>query len=229
MGLDIVLGKPVKLDGRDPKELCKKIVSMDSSIDLLLYQIDESNENDIQLAEFFKDFVFDSEGEVYDIERILTERGYKFDDIDSINSEYPYRDDTFHKGSFQFFMNDGMTLTFDDVPTIWIPFRGILYKEVGYQRKGANRAFYADNMWSEKPVFKKDEIFEHWDKYFSGEGNINHGGNLQVDKNGNLSIEKDVPFGFGVEYDLSSEENRKNFKENIIDKFVEGETFVIYC
>jgi len=66
--------------------------------------------------------------------------------------------------------------------------------EIGYQRKGANKRFYADDMWDSPCVLSKNILEEHWAKYFSG------------------------TLG-----------EKKRFKENILDKFIEGETFVCYC
>jgi hypothetical protein len=87
----------------------------------------------------------------------------------------------------------------------------IAIEEVGYQRKGANSQFYEDGMWSSKCVTDLKTLKEHWKKYFSEQSPDSKGG-----------------FGSGVEYKLENEEMKKRFKENIIDKFVEGETFVIY-
>lgn len=84
-------------------------------------------------------------------------------------------------------------------------------EEVGYQRKGANQQFYEDGMWSSEPVCDKATLLEHWEKYFSAPTPDSKGG-----------------WGSGTEYDLEAAEMRKRFKENIVDKFVEGETFVYY-
>jgi hypothetical protein len=83
--------------------------------------------------------------------------------------------------------------------------------EVGYQRKGANQRFYEDDMWSSEPIFDMATLLEHWEKYFSSPTPDSKGG-----------------WGSGTEYDLEAAEMRKRFKENIVDKFVEGETFVYY-
>lgn len=87
----------------------------------------------------------------------------------------------------------------------------IAIKEVGYQRKGANKQFYEDGMWDSTPITDLKTLTEHWEKYFSKQTPESQGG-----------------FGSGVERDLTDREMKKEFKENIIDKFVEGETFVIY-
>lgn len=93
----------------------------------------------------------------------------------------------------------------------------IIGQEVGWQRKGANSLFYQKNesgnsMWDSPPVISLDVLKEHWNKYFSCSTPLAEGG-----------------FGHGVEFEQSDSEMRQNFKENIIDKFVESDTFVIYA
>jgi hypothetical protein len=225
MGLDILLYRAEHLDGRDPKAL-EKLEYSGMNSEFHIFHLDDETP---EFMEMFKDFIFDSEEDVYDIEGLLAEKGYTWDDIETHDQDYPYRDDTFYPGCYRFVMKDGKTITIDNARTIQIPFKGILCKEVGYQRKGANRNFYADNMWGPPAVFTNRMIHEHWDKYFSGEGNIEKEGGIQVTSEGKVTVEDGVPFGFGVEYDNTPEENRQRFKESIIDKFIEGETFVVYC
>jgi len=88
----------------------------------------------------------------------------------------------------------------------------LAYKEVGYQRKGANNKFYEDEMWSSDYIVDKNTLLEHQEKYFSYNTPESKGG-----------------FGSGVEFELSDEDMKNRFKENIIDNFIEGETFVCYC
>lgn len=66
--------------------------------------------------------------------------------------------------------------------------------EVGYQRKGANKAFYDDKIWDSDPILKKSVLEDHLIRYFS-----------------------------------DTEEMKNEYRKNIIDKFVEGETFLLYC
>lgn len=89
--------------------------------------------------------------------------------------------------------------------------KSISCTEVGYQRKGANKQFYEDDMWDSPCVLLKETLLDHWKKYFSHQTPDSNGG-----------------FGSGVEYDLTNNEMKTRFKENIIDKFTENETFVIY-
>lgn len=71
----------------------------------------------------------------------------------------------------------------------------LAYDEVGYASGGANKDFYDyDSEVGFNCVLTKNELIEHWEKYFS-----------------------------------DNEVGKDNFKNWIIDKFVEGETFVTYC
>ena len=92
----------------------------------------------------------------------------------------------------------------------------IIGQEVGWQRKGANSIFYQKNesgnsMWASPPVISSDVLTEHWNKYFSCS-----------------TPRAEGEFGYSVEFEQPDSEMRQNFKENIIDKFVEGDTFVLY-
>lgn len=223
MGLDICLYKIQPLNGRDPEKIREEEYA--NTTNLHVHYIDESQ---TEFIEFFKDFVFESKESIYDLEGLLAEQGYTWEDIDHQDDDYSYRDDDFHPGDFQFIMKDGKVLTFNNARTILAPYKGCVCEEVGYQRKGANRAFYADDMWDSADVFKMETLLEHWEKYFSGEGNVKKEGGIKIQE-GKVSVEEGVPWGFGVEYDNTAEENRKRFKENIIDNFVQGETFVVYC
>lgn len=105
-------------------------------------------------------------------------------------------------------------ITIDDAPLVKEIETCIMVKEVGYQRKGANEKFYTDGMWDSRCITSKAQLLKHWNEYFSGPKEIKK--------------RKFSSFGFGVEFDHSPEEARANFKKNIIDKFVEGQTFVSY-
>ncbi len=73
-------------------------------------------------------------------------------------------------------------------------------KEVGYQRKGANNQFYKDGKWDDNTIVStKKMLLEDWKKYFSDKNDSYYG--------------KDA---------------KQHFKENIIDKFIPGKTFVAY-
>lgn len=89
--------------------------------------------------------------------------------------------------------------------------RCIAFDEVGYQRKGANNLFYEEDMWDSPCVITNEVLQSHWEKYFSHKTPDSKGG-----------------FGSGVEFTLEDDEMKSRFKENIIDNFIEGETFVIF-
>ena len=74
-------------------------------------------------------------------------------------------------------------------------------REVGYQRKGANAQFYNDGKWDDNTIVStKEMLLEDWKKYFSDPDDSYYGA-----------------------------DSAKEFKENIIDNFEEGKTFVWYC
>lgn len=87
----------------------------------------------------------------------------------------------------------------------------LMIEEVGYQRKGANKQFYEDGKWDSPCITDKKTLLEDWEKYFSCKTPNSKGG-----------------WGSGVEFDQEEDEMKNNFKSNIVDKFIEGETFVIY-
>lgn len=91
----------------------------------------------------------------------------------------------------------------------------ILAKEISWQRKGVNKDFYLDGMWDAgNPICSLELLKQHHKKYFSGQ----KGGKKQRLK------EKAI-----VEYlNLTNKELSNRFKENILSKFIEGKTFVIY-
>lgn len=95
------------------------------------------------------------------------------------------------------------TIVFDEekYPTKIVTEKGFFVgKEVGYQRKGANKRFYDDGKWeSNTVVIDRKTLLDDWEKYFSDENDAYY-----------------------------RKEARKHFKENIIDNFVDGETIVCY-
>jgi len=73
-------------------------------------------------------------------------------------------------------------------------------KELGYQRKGANAQFYNDGKWDDNTIVStKKMLLEDWRKYFSDKNDTYYGANA-----------------------------KQHFKENIIDNFIPGKTFVAY-
>lgn len=87
----------------------------------------------------------------------------------------------------------------------------IAYQEVGWQRKGANKQFYEDEMWQPPYVTDLKTLMEHHKKYFSFQTPDSKGG-----------------WGDGVEYTLDDSEMSERFQKNIIGNFIEGKTFVVY-
>jgi hypothetical protein len=83
----------------------------------------------------------------------------------------------------------------------------IAYEEVGYQRKGANKLFHDNNIWDHPCITDLKTLKEHHEKYFSP-----------------ITV-RSVLFEKTFE---SKDINPLEFKHNIVDKFVEGEMFVIY-
>jgi len=117
----------------------------------------------------------------------------------------------YNLNSARSFAEKWVKITIVDPPAIDEIETCIGFEEVGYQRKGANKKFYEDDMWDSPCVVDSKTLNEHWEKYFSKQTPESKGG-----------------WGSGVEYDKEDNEMREDFKRNIIDKFIEGETFVIY-
>lgn len=180
----------------------KKLTGSPDSVDTEDFWIIE---DDTELS-IFKDFFFEKEIEFYDFEEPMKNMGYDLKDFYNGGMEFG-PDATFdlvHR-------EEGFKITLVNPPTIKIKKTGFIYEEVGYQRKGANKKFYEDGMWDSPCITDSKTLNEHWEKYFSYQTPDSKGG-----------------WGSVVEYSLEDEEMRRGFKENIIDKFVEGETFVIY-
>ena len=139
----------------------------------------------------------DKEVDYYDIEE---KEGYEW-----------YRSSFNEDVVFEYINDEGDIYEVKNPPTKTVLEKVVYVVEVGYQRKGANKLFYEDDMWNSPAVTNKEELLAIWDKYFSGSTPRSKGG-----------------WGSSVEYDLSDEDMRTRFKENIIDKFEQGETFVMF-
>ena len=146
---------------------------------------------------------FQRENEYFDIESAAKNAGYKLSDLKWIGTSY--RDNTI----FTYEVESGEKITLENPPLISKKEICIAFEEVGYQRKGANKKFYEDGMWNSPCIVDKTTLLDHWKKYFS------HNIPQKDDE-----IKRPIY--------LSDEEMKKSFKENIVDKFVEGQTFVIY-
>ena len=102
-----------------------------------------------------------------------------------------------------------------DIPVKTVKTKTVFYKEVGYQRKGANTKFYEDGKWEDPEkicVVTQEELESDWWNYFSRRSPESGGDG----------------FGSAVEYDLTDQEMSERFKENIMRVFKEGETAVMY-
>ena len=118
------------------------------------------------------------------------------------------------KAQFVMVGPDNQEVILDDIPTSISEENCIAVEEVGYQRKGANEKFYTDGMWDSRCITTRAQLVKHWNEYFSGPKEI--------------KTKKTSSYGFGMEFKHSPEEARQNFQNNIVDKFVQGETFVVY-
>jgi hypothetical protein len=162
-------------------------------------------EENPELESIFPDFIFEKENEYYDLESELKEQGYDPGDLS-------WRGTSFNDAVIYTFSDkDGNEVEIKVTKTIKKIDKCIAVEEVGYQRKGANKKFYEDGMWDSPCTVDSETLDNHWKNYFSKQTPESKGG-----------------WGSGVEYVQDDEEMKRNFKENIIDKFVEGETFVIY-
>jgi hypothetical protein len=102
---------------------------------------------------------------------------------------------------------------YSDIPTKQVQHMAVPYKEIGYQRKGANQKFYEDGKWEdpEKCVVTKEELDFDIVNYFSDDPPSQGG------------------WGSFTEYSgISDEDRRQRFIDNIASKFIPGETAVMY-
>ena len=180
-------------------------------LDISVYKVADKETDDFFVLnespelEMFKDKAHFKENEYFDLEKAAEKEGYKLEDLISEGAAFG------EKTSFYFKTKSGKKVEFITPPTIKRKERVIYVEEAGYQRKGANKRFYEEDMWNSPCVTKLSVLKEHHEKYFSKNTPDSKGG-----------------WGSGVEYELSDEEMKKRFQENIINKFEEGKTFVIY-
>jgi hypothetical protein len=161
---------------------------------------------DFPELEIFKNLAFEKENEYYDIIADIKKLGYDPAELEMYSAEFG------ESTVFKFkVINKDETFDIVDPPTYKVMELCIAVEEVGYQRKGANSQFYEDGMWDSPCVTDLKTLKKHWKAYFSKQTPESQGG-----------------FGSGLEYELEDADRKKRFKQNIIDKFVEGETFVIY-
>jgi len=186
-------------------------------LDITVYKPIKVKEEDFQKIEdflniedhpelsVFSDFIFEKENEYYDLENEARDLGYNLEDLIWTGTSFG------PESAYTFKDSDGNDVKIIITKTIKKIDKCIAIEEVGYQRKGANKKFYEDKIWDSPCVIDQKTLNNHWETYFSNQTPESKGG-----------------WGSGVEYEQDDETMRKNFKKNIIDKFIEGETFVIY-
>lgn len=157
----------------------------------------------------FKDFIFERENEYYDLKTAAKNAGHDLSELTW--SSISYGEDACE---IAYIFNDknGNEIKLTDVPKITKLQKCIAYEEIGHQRKGVNKRFYDDGVWGGPCITDNNTLIDHWVKYFSGNTPESVGG-----------------CGSSVEHDLIDKEMKTQFKSNIVDKFIEGETFVVYC
>ena len=160
-----------------------------------------------ELIEKFPQFVFEKEYDVYDWQTAFEDKNP--DDYDSVGIETDGWNDTFefvHKVTKE-------TIYIFNSPTFKKFLKSVAVQSIGSQRKGANKDFYMDGIW-DTWVFDLKTLLDHWKNYFSSDTTKGE--------------DEDDEYGYNVEYQLTAKENRDNFKQNIVNKFIEGETAVVY-
>jgi hypothetical protein len=93
----------------------------------------------------------------------------------------------------------------------------VLYsKPVGYYLQGANQKFYDDGVWGNGPVIDKKTLVQYWKSYFS---------EAAVIENSVTHTSKNVIISNTTE--LTAENNSVLFKKNVVDRFKEGQHYII--
>ena len=217
MGLDTYVYKVVKVTAEEAQKINDSEYNEGIATPLRgarLFNIDENPE-----LKRFEAFANTINIEQYDIEKIYSTYNFKDGDLIGQSSDWEDFDTPNEKYFFLWELKDGHTLKIEEktLPRITVSTRVVAFVEVSYQRKGANAAFYNDDIWGGDFVVDIATLTEHWNKYFSGD--------VKKEKE---ELEPGMLTGLGVEYENSAEENRNNFKKNILDKFIDGETIVGY-
>lgn len=192
-------------------------ISLYEVIDFNQELIDESEEknNGIRLFKV-RDYNFNMD--ITDKWFIYAEEEYDYSSIPIgskiLETDWDEVDDTI-RAYIKYLTPSGNEEILKEIPTIKIYDYYILAKEISWQRKGANKEFYLDGIWDTgNPVCTLYELKRHHKKYFSGQ----KGGKKQ-------RIKEQAT----VEYlNMTNKELSNRFKENILSKFVEGKTFVLY-
>lgn len=149
----------------------------------------------------FKKLAFKKTNEYYDLKTAAKKKGYKLEDLQCRMMS---------AGRFEFEDNQGKRVVLKP-KTFKKKELCLAIEEIAYQRKGANSKFYEDEAWNSKCITSRRMVSNHWKKYFSKNTPASKGG-----------------WGWGVEFKLANKEMKETFKKNIVDKFVEGKTFLMY-
>lgn len=217
MGLDIYVYKVIKITAQEAQIINDS--KYDENIKSPIPKARLFSPDDHPELKRFEAFAHTINIENYDIKKIY--EMYNFDDGDLIgqSSDWEGFDTPGEKCFLIWELKDGRILRIDEntLPRVIVPTQVVAFIEVGYQRKGANAAFYDDDMWGGDFIVDIATLTDNWNKYFSGD--------VKMEKE---ELKPGMFTGFGTEYELSAEENRNNFKENILDKFIDGETMVGY-
>ena len=180
-------------------------------LDISVYKVSEKETDTFFVLsenpelETFKEKAQIKENEYFNLELAAKKAGHNLEDLTWEQTSYG------EEPVFYFRTKTNKKVELKNPPTLKRKELVLYAEEVGYQRKGANKKFYEDGMWDSACVTNLSVLKEHHKKYFSSNTPESKGG-----------------WGSGVEFELSDEEMKKRFQENIINKFEKGKTFVVY-
>lgn len=201
MGLDVIVCKVVM--PKDTLDTVEKVSAFESENECSFHTVENCP------AIIGSKFEVEAPVEYIDFDPLFKKLGLNEDDYSCIASYYGCE-----RARFEFLPNsistesdrktiEENTIVFEEevYPTKIVTEKGFFVgEEVGYQRKGANKRFYDDGKWDNNTVvIDRETLLDDWEKYFSDEDDAYYGKNA-----------------------------KQHFKENIIDKFVDGETIVCY-
>ncbi len=201
MGLDISVYKVLS---KSPNDKYKE-----KECDSTIYEIDPE-ELDL-FKQYFPNYICSKQDKHWDVEKILNEKYHLLPNSYEIYGYEPVSNSCIVKVLLKEFPNEVKKYILEESDLTYYTQYYINVVEVGYQRKGANQLFYEENIWDSPPIFDLETLNYHYKRYFSHETPDSDGG-----------------WGSFTEIDISDDERSKNFYNNIVSKFVEGETFVIY-
>ena len=158
-----------------------------------------AGEEHINMRKMVIDYGYDPEKYLWNLLEVCDPKGDVVAyELILVNSETREKEPSVVLSSYE--VDEKYTEVYESDFTYTHSFLALDYEDIGWQRKGANRKFYEDGLWG-SAVYTKDELIRHWNEYFS-------------------SADTYGPCEAWVA--------RQRFKENIVDKFIEGETIVDY-